>query len=95
MSSNEGPPPSRKKRFGEATFKDERATQAYAERVKRDLALEKAREGRDRASSETRATVVEGPDGIPQLADLPEDAPETVRWDVDEGDEPPPAKRKP
>jgi hypothetical protein len=105
MSSNDGVPSSRKKRFGEHTFKDPTATHALAQRVKLDVALEKEQEEKertrdsDRASSVTRATVVEGPDGIPQLADLPEDAPQTVRWDVEEDveveEEPPPAKRNP
>jgi hypothetical protein len=60
-------------------------TKTLANRVKRDVALEKASASEPAVEEEEVAVVVVlGPDGVPQLADPVESAPETVRIQTDD-----------
>jgi hypothetical protein len=73
------PPPYRRP---EATLPDIELTQTLAERIRREVALEKASdESEPVPSEETRPSVVVvlGPDGVPQIAVDAEKAPETTR----------------
>ena len=75
-----------------STLKDTNLTAILASRVRREVAVEKAVEGVEAGEEapEERVVVVLGPDGVPQIADEPGTAPETVRVDLDE----PPVTRK-
>jgi hypothetical protein len=69
----------------DSTLKDAVLTGTLASRVKREVAVEKATESVEAEEDhpEERVVVVLGPDGIPQLADAVDAAPETVRIDID------------
>jgi hypothetical protein len=72
-------PPLRRR---DATLPDAELTKTLAERIRREVALEKAIDDEDPAPSEDgRASVVVvlGPDGVPQIAIAAEKAPETKR----------------
>ena len=80
------PPPRRRIPHLAATVADPVLTDKLAKRVRRDVDLETA----EKAAANAEGTgdhpaqgvkVVLGPDGVPQLADDPEVAPETVRAD--------------
>ena len=88
------PPPKRTPR--DATVPDPVLTRTLAERVKRDVALEKASEGSDADEHDEGAAVVIvlGPDGVPQIADAVDKAPATVRYDLEESDEEKKTKKK-
>ncbi len=77
------PPPPRRRL--EATVPNHVLTKTLANRVKREVALEKASDVDTTGDDEQAPVVVVlGPDGVPQIADPVESAPETVRVEVDE-----------
>jgi hypothetical protein len=90
-----GPPRQRprSRRHLEATVADPVLTKTLAARVKREVALEKATEDESGPIDDPDAPVVVvlGPDGIPQIADAGDAAPETVRIDIDDA---PPKRRE-
>ncbi len=76
----------------ENTVADERLTKTLVDRERREIALEKASEaaGAPDEDGEAPVVVVLGPDGVPQIADPADLAPETVRVDLPD----PPPKRQ-
>ena len=81
---NKRPPLPR--RHLEATVADPVLTKTLADRVRREVAVEKASDVELTSTDDQEAPVVIvlGPDGVPQIADAVDDAPETIRVDLDE-----------
>ena len=81
-----GPPkrPLSSRRHLEETVADAGLTKTLADRVRREVALEKATEGESGTNDDRQAPVVVvlGPDGIPQIADAADVAPATVRVEL-------------
>jgi hypothetical protein len=73
------PPPFRRR---EVTLPDAELTMTLAERIRREVALEKASDEVEPPSThedQAPVVVVIGPDGVPQIAVDAEKAPETTR----------------
>jgi hypothetical protein len=70
----------------EATVADPVLTKTLADRVRREVAYERASDVELTSTDDGEAPVVVvlGPDGVPQIADPVDEAPETIRVDLDE-----------
>jgi hypothetical protein len=82
-----GPKPPNGYRRPEATIPDAETTATLANRIRREVALERASGESEPPPTmeDAPVVVVVGPDGIPEIAEEAGAEPQTVRWDEETG----------